>query len=87
MVKKEYVIIKDTRSFKKALDHIEDSEYLAFDTETTGLNTRKDKVIGYSYSGEIGKGFYMPLYYYDPVLDVLERHPVNDQVKLLEWGI
>lgn len=80
MVEKNYTIIKYNRSFKKALKHIKDSEYLAFDTETTGLNVRKDKVIGYSFSGEIGVGFYMPLYYYDPLKLELLRHPINDQV-------
>jgi|11_taG_2_1085331.scaffolds.fasta_scaffold00431_12 DNA polymerase I-like protein with 3'-5' exonuclease and polymerase domains len=80
MVKKDYTIINDKRSFQKALQHAKQSEYLAFDTETTGLNVRKDKVIGYSFSGDIGVGFYMPLYYYDPLQEKLLRHPVNDQV-------
>lgn len=80
MVTKDYLIIKTLNDFNKALKHIQLSEYLAFDTETTGLNVRKDKIIGYSFTGEIGKGFYMPLYYYDPLKEELLRHPVNDIV-------
>lgn len=80
MVTKDYLIIKTLNDFNKTLKHIQDSEYLAFDTETTGLNVRKDRIIGYSFTGKIGKGFYMPLYYYDPLKEELLRHPVNDIV-------
>jgi DNA polymerase I-like protein with 3'-5' exonuclease and polymerase domains len=80
MVEKDYIIIKGLYDFKKATDHIKCSDYLAFDTETTGLNVRKDKIIGYSFTGQIGKGFYMPLYYYNPLKKELLRHPVNDIV-------
>ena len=80
MVEKNYLIIKGLSDFNKAINHIKSSDYLAFDTETTGLNVRKDKIIGYSFTGEIGKGFYMPLYYYDPLKKELLRHPVNDIV-------
>jgi DNA polymerase I-like protein with 3'-5' exonuclease and polymerase domains len=80
MVNKKYITIKTRNDFIKAKNHIKNSEYLAFDTETTGLNVRKDKVIGYSFTGEIGKGFYMPLYYYDPLKEELLRHPINNSV-------
>jgi len=80
MVKKDYKIITDIHDFKKAIDHINSCDYLAFDTETTGLNVRKDKVIGYSFSGEIGKGYYMPLYYYDVDSQELKKHPINNSV-------
>jgi len=80
MVNKNYTIIKTKKDFTEALNHIKESEYLAFDTETTGLNVRKDKVIGYSFSGEIGLGYYMPLYYYDVELKELVKHPINDAI-------
>ena len=48
-----------------AFSHIKDNEYIAYDTETTGLNTRKDKVIGIAFSGEENVGFYLPLYYWN----------------------
>ena len=80
MVKKNYKIIKTTKDFQEALFHIDSCDYLAFDTETTGLNVRKDKIIGYSFSGEIGKGYYMPLYYYDVESQELKKHPINNSV-------
>ncbi len=38
---------------------------IAFDTETTGLNVRKEKVIGFSVSCIEGTGWYLPLYVWD----------------------
>jgi DNA polymerase I-like protein with 3'-5' exonuclease and polymerase domains len=41
------------------LSTIEEYRYLAFDCETTGLNVRKDTVIGYSIAGKSGESFYV----------------------------
>ena len=41
---KNYFIINDKQTFEASKKHLEESEYVAFDTETTGLNPRKDKV-------------------------------------------
>lgn len=56
---KNYNIISHDLQIDAAIKHIEQHEFLAFDTETTGLNTRKDKVIGMSFSGEVGTAFYI----------------------------
>jgi DNA polymerase I-like protein with 3'-5' exonuclease and polymerase domains len=80
MYNKDYKIINNLDIWKEALSHVENSEYLAFDTETTGLNVRKDTVIGYSFTGKIGKGYYMPLFYYDIESKELKQHPITSQV-------
>jgi len=63
---KDYnIITKDNIStFIKELNsyHI-----VSYDTETTGLNVRKDKVIGFSISCKKGSGWYLPLYIWDKV--------------------
>lgn len=59
---KDYTIVTDELSLAKLYAHLEEHEFFAFDTETTGLNTRRDKVIGLSVSGKIGKAFYVPLF-------------------------
>jgi len=46
----------------KALELISRSKLLAFDTETTGLNVRKDKVIGIGLSNEKLESIYIPIY-------------------------
>tara|TARA_R110001606_G_scaffold380707_1_gene541379 strand:+ start:255 stop:2489 length:2235 start_codon:yes stop_codon:yes gene_type:complete len=56
---KNYHIISHDLQMHSALKHIEDYDFHAFDTETTGLNTRKDTVIGMSYSGKVGEAYYI----------------------------
>src|SRR6056300_168588 len=40
--------------------HINDSDVIAVDTESSGLNPSKDKIVGWSLSGDEGVGFYIP---------------------------
>jgi len=46
-------------------------EIVSYDTETTGLNVRKDKVIGFSVSCIEGSGWYLPLYIWDKEIQEL----------------
>jgi DNA polymerase I-like protein with 3'-5' exonuclease and polymerase domains len=57
---KNYTIVLNVIDLEKLKKHIDDFDYHAFDTETTGLNVRKDKVIGLSVSGCEGTAFYLP---------------------------
>jgi len=57
---KSYVTVNDKETLKQLVQHIRESKFIAFDTETDSLNPRKGRIIGFSVSGEIGKGFYMP---------------------------
>jgi len=59
MSSKNYHIISHDLQIDAAIKHIEQHQFHAFDTETTGLNTRKDTVIGMSFSGEVGTAFYI----------------------------
>lgn len=61
---KQYKIVKNSTDLRAMVQHIHDSEYIAYDTETTGLNTRKDTVIGFSVCGSPGEAWYLPLYEY-----------------------
>ncbi len=61
MIKKDYrTVTAATRKDFMAL--IKTYAYLAYDVETTGLNVRKEKVIGFSVCGEAGLSFYYPIY-------------------------
>jgi DNA polymerase I-like protein with 3'-5' exonuclease and polymerase domains len=57
---KSYVTVDTIDKLKDMVQHIKDNEIIAFDTETNSLNPRKGKIIGFSVSGEVGKGYYMP---------------------------
>jgi len=59
-LEKKYYTVQDEETLKLLHQHILDSEVIAVDTETSGLNPRKDKVVGWSVSGDEGVGFYLP---------------------------
>ena len=57
---KSYVTVDSIDKLKDLIEHIKSCEIIAFDTETNSLNPRKGNIIGFSVSGEVGKGYYMP---------------------------
>ena len=61
MQEKSYVTVNSRKALEELLEHIKNSELVAYDTETDSLNPRKGSIIGFSVSGEIGKGYYMPI--------------------------
>lgn len=66
---KNYTIIQSELQLHSMLKKIDEWDYIAFDTETTGLNTRKDKIIGLSICGQTGHAYYLPrLSWYEGML-------------------
>ena len=59
-LEKKYYTVQDKETLNLLFQHIKESDILAVDTETTGLNPRKDKIVGWSVSGDEGIGFYLP---------------------------
>ena len=59
-LEKKYYTVQDKETLKLLHQHITESDVIAVDTETTGLNPRKDKIVGWSVSGDEGIGFYLP---------------------------
>lgn len=72
---KHYVLIDDSTKIQEAIYHLDSFTTIAYDTETTGLNVRKDKVIGLSFTGEVGVGYYYPIFVYNRAEDKIEHHP------------
>jgi DNA polymerase-1 len=62
---KDYYLIESKEDVDFCLNILKDSEFVAFDTETTGLNVRKDRVIGLSFSTKVNQGYYYPIYSFD----------------------
>lgn len=58
---KDYKLITQ-QNLSQFISELNSHEIIAYDTETTGLNVRKDKVIGFSVSCVEGSGWYLPLY-------------------------
>lgn len=63
------IIYKDEQ-VAQALAFIQANDLLSFDTETTGLNFHKDRVIGFSFSNAT-EGFYVPIWSYNQAKDKL----------------
>jgi DNA polymerase I-like protein with 3'-5' exonuclease and polymerase domains len=59
-IEKQYILVDTKEKVKLLLDHIDQSEVIAYDTETDSLNVRKGNIVGFSVSGTIGVGFYLP---------------------------
>jgi|TARA_R100000482_G_scaffold39382_1_gene13506 DNA polymerase I-like protein with 3'-5' exonuclease and polymerase domains len=75
-LEKKYYTVQDEETLKLLHKHILDSEVIAVDTETTGLNPRKDKIVGWSVSGEEGVGFYLPTLVWNFEKDNLEMQTI-----------
>ncbi len=57
------MIVKTEADIAQLLQFINDNEVLAYDTETTGLNVRRDTIIGFGISNS-STSYYVPLYSY-----------------------
>lgn len=55
------LLVNNLEAYEQALQFIAESEILAYDVETTGLNTRRDTIIGFGISNGLD-GCYFPLY-------------------------
>jgi len=75
-LEKKYYTVQDEETLKLLHQHILDSDVIAVDTETTGLNPRKDKIVGWSVSGDEGVGFYLPTLVWDFDKDKLELQTI-----------
>lgn len=84
---KQYKIVHTESDFKAMLQHIHKSEYIAYDTEATGLNTRKDTVIGFSVCGSPGEAWYLPLREYLPGHEYAEEDGLVDLQNNTKAGI
>ena len=76
-IEKKYYTVQDAETLKLMFQHIQESEVIAVDTETTGLNPRKGKIVGWSISGEEGVGFYLPTLVWNFSKDELELQTIN----------
>jgi len=72
-IEKKYYTVDSLETINLLLEHISQSEVLAYDTETNGLNTRKGEIVGWSVSGDEGIGFYLPTQKWNQEIEQLEE--------------
>jgi DNA polymerase I-like protein with 3'-5' exonuclease and polymerase domains len=73
VIEKKYYLVDDKEKVNLLIQHINEKEIIAYDTETTTLNPRKGKIVGFSVSGEEGVGFYMPTMVWNVESESLEE--------------
>jgi len=62
---KNYKIITDEAGVVELANYIKNGNIIAYDTETTSVNPRTGRIIGFSVSANIGEGYYFPTRYWD----------------------
>ncbi len=70
-INKNYVLVNTKEDVDRLLQHIHESDIIAYDTETDSLNPRTGSIIGWSVSGKTGHGYYLPTQVYNPEDDKL----------------
>ncbi|WP_404317320.1 DNA polymerase I [Malaciobacter canalis] len=76
-------ILLDTKEkLFDTLNSIDKNKIVAFDTETTSLDTKDAKIVGFSFSFEENKGYYVPIGHF--YLGVPDQISLDDAKKALE---
>ncbi len=78
--KKELLVSKN--SILNVLNKHSKDEIIAFDTETTGLDFKKDKLVGFSFAFNEDEAFYIPItHMYLGVADQLDINDAKEVIK------
>ncbi len=60
-IKCNYILLNDEKKLLEIVNQISDDTIVAFDTETTGLDSSKAQIVGFSFCTEVGKAYYVPI--------------------------
>jgi len=78
----EAITLDTKEKLNEVIDALNEDTLLAFDTETTGLDTKKDKMVGFSFCIGSDKAYYVPVGH--SYLGVEAQVSVEDAVAALE---
>jgi len=70
-----YTVVETQEEWQEMLDYCVAADIVAYDVETTGLNVRKERIIGISISASAGSAFYLPYLYYDKIANEMRTVP------------
>jgi len=80
-----YVLVQDAVSLDGWIARARAAGFVAFDTETTSLDTMRAELVGFSLAVEPGEGCYVPVGHRQPGGDLLGGgEPLADQIPLTE---
>ncbi|MDM5271861.1 DNA polymerase I [Sulfurovum sp. zt1-1] len=85
----EAVTLDTKEKLFRVIESISEDTIVAFDTETTGLDTTKDKMVGFSFAFEDTQAYYVPLAhnYLGVEAQVDEADAVEALKKLMQYNI
>ena len=72
-IQKKYYTVDSVDTVNLLIQHINQSDIIAYDTETDSLNPRKGSIVGWSVSGDEGIGFYLPTQKWNPQTQQLQE--------------
>ncbi|XOB60650.1 DNA polymerase I [Campylobacterota bacterium DY0563] len=57
----EYILLDDEKKLSEVIDSISEDTIVAFDTETTDIDTKNASLVGFSFCFEENKAYYVPV--------------------------
>ena len=57
-IEKKYYTVTDKETVNLLIQYIQESNVIAYDTETDSLNMRRGQIVGFYKKGEIRNGIY-----------------------------
>jgi DNA polymerase-1 len=79
------VIVKTPEQLEELIEYVKDKEFIAFDTETTGVE-KESQIIGLSLCADVELAYYVILSYWDPTTSRLIDLRTKENIKtLLEY--
>ena len=78
----EAITLDTKEKLFKVINTITPQTLVAFDTETMGLDTKKDKLVGFSFALDAKKAYYIPINHF--YLGVTEQVKLDDALKAIE---
>ena len=80
----QYELITDSKKLFDIIKSIPNGSVVAFDTETTGLDTSNDKLVGFSFCYDVNKSYYVPIgHFYLGVPEQISNEVAIEAIKLL----
>ncbi len=78
----EAICLDSKEKLFKVVDKIDKNTLVAFDTETTGLDTKTDKMVGFSFATDNEKAYYVPIAH--SYLGVTDQVDIDDAIEAIK---